>query len=64
MMPVSHQEEVVGVVSDFIDGLGGGFGAGRLKITRQLAVEPGISFNRIELPQGRFTTELVTTRTT
>ena len=45
-------------------GLGGGFGAGRLKITRQLAVEPGISFNRIELPQGRFTTELVTTRTT
>ena len=45
-------------------GLGGGFGGGRLQITSQLAVEPGISFNRIELPQGRFTTELVTTRTT
>ena len=45
-------------------GLAGGFGAGRLAITPQLAVEPGISFNRIDLPQGRFTTELLTTRTT
>ena len=45
-------------------GLGGGFGGGRLQITPQLAVEPGISLNRIELPQGRFTTELVTARTT
>ena len=45
-------------------GLGGGFRGGRLKVTQQLAVEPGISFNRIELPGGRFTTELVTTRTT
>ena len=45
-------------------GMGGGFRGGRLNITPQLAVEPGISFNRIELPQGRFTTELVTTRTT
>ena len=45
-------------------GLGGGFGGGRLQITSQLAVEPGISLNRIELPQGRFTTELVTARTT
>ena len=45
-------------------GLGGGFRGGRLQITPQLAVEPGVSFNRIALPQGRFTTELVTTRTT
>ena len=45
-------------------GFGGGFGGGRLQLTPQLAVEPGISFNRIELPQGSFTTELVTTRTT
>ena len=45
-------------------GFGGGFGGGRLQLTPQLAVEPGISFNRIALPQGSFTTELVTTRTT
>ena len=45
-------------------GLSGGFRGGRLNITPQLAVEPGISFNRIALPQGRFMTELVTTRTT
>ena len=45
-------------------GLGGGFRSGRLQLTPQLAFEPGISFNRVALPQGRFTTELVTTRTT
>ncbi len=43
---------------------GGGFGNGRLELTRQLSVEPGLSFNRIVLPEGRFTTQLVTTRTT
>ena len=45
-------------------GLGGGFGGGRLEVTPQLSVEPGISINRVTLPQGRFTTNLVTTRTT
>ena len=45
-------------------GLGGGFGGGRLEVTPQLSVEPGISLNRVTLPQGRFTTNLVTTRTT
>ncbi len=45
-------------------GFGGGFGGGRLQLTPRLAVGPGISFNRIALPQGSFTTELVTTRTT
>ena len=33
-------------------------------MTPQLSVEPGLSFNRIALPEGRFTTQLVTTRTT
>ena len=37
---------------------------GRLEPTRQLSVEPGVSFNWIDLPEGRFTTELVTARTT
>ena len=46
-------------------GLGGGpFGGGRLELTRKLSVEPGLSLNWIDLPEGRFTTELVTMRTT
>ena len=46
-------------------GLGGsGFGGGRLELTPQLSVEPGLSFNWINLPEGPFTTNLVTTRTT
>ncbi len=45
-------------------GLPGGFRSGRLELTPQLSLEPGISYNRVDLPQGRFTTGLVTTRTT
>ena len=41
-----------------------GFNRGRLELSRQLSIEPGVSFNLIDLPEGRFTTELVTTRTT
>ena len=44
---------------------GGGFrGGSRLELTPQLSVEPGVSLNWIDLPEGRFTTELVTPRTT
>ena len=44
---------------------GGGFrGGSRLELTPQLSVEPGVSLNWIDLPEGRFTTELVTARTT
>ena len=43
---------------------GGGFSGGHLRLTPQLSVEPGLSFNRITLPEGRFTTNVVTTRTT
>ena len=44
-------------------GGGGPFGA-RIELTRQLSFQPGLSFNWIDLPQGSFTTQLVTTRTT
>ena len=37
---------------------------GRLELSRQLSLEPGVSFNWIDLPEGRFTTELITARTT
>ena len=48
-------------------GVGGGFGpagGARIELTQQFSFEPGISFNWIDLPQGSFTTQLVTTRTT
>ena len=41
-----------------------GFSRGRLELTPQLSVEPSVSHNRVDLPEGRFTTNLVTTRTT
>ena len=45
--------------------IGGGFGGGgRIEVSPQFALEPGLSINRIELPQGSFTTQLVTTRAT
>ena len=39
-------------------------GTGRIEVSPQLAVEPSVSVNRIELPFGKFTTTLVTDRTT
>ena len=44
-------------------GGGGAFGT-HVELTRQLSFQPDLSFNWIDLPQGRFTTQLVTTRTT
>ena len=38
--------------------------SGRLELTSQLSVEPGASFNWVDLPNGDFTTELTTARTT
>jgi hypothetical protein len=37
---------------------------GRVKLTPRLALEPGLSFNKVTLPWGNFTTNLVTTRAT
>ena len=45
-------------------GLGGGNQSGRLELAPQLSVEPGVSLNWVDLPQGRFTTQLVTARMT
>ena len=41
-----------------------GYFNGRLGLTPQLSIEPSLSFNWIDLPQGKFTTKLVSTRTT
>ena len=39
-----------------------GYFRGRITLSPQLSLEPSLSFNWIELPQGDFTTELVTAR--
>ena len=41
-----------------------GYFRGRINLSPQLSVEPSLSFNWIELPQGAFKTELLATRTT
>lgn len=41
-----------------------GFRNGRMKITPQLALEPGVSVTWIDLPAGSFTTTLASTRAT
>jgi len=41
-----------------------GYSRGRIEITPQFSIEPSVSINRIELPQGRFTAKLATTRFT
>ena len=41
-----------------------GYSRGRIEVSRQFAVEPSVSLNRISLPQGRFTAKVATTRLT
>ena len=41
-----------------------GFRRGRIEVTRQFSVEPSLSINRIDLPDGRFTAKLVASRFT
>ncbi len=41
-----------------------GYSRGRIEVSRQFAVEPSISWNRITLPQGSFTAQVATTRLT
>ena len=41
-----------------------GLSGGRVEVTHQLSVEPTLSFNWVDLPEGRFTTKLITARTT
>ena len=41
-----------------------GLRQGRIELTPQFSMEPSISYNRVDLPEGSFTTNLFTTRTT
>ena len=41
-----------------------GVNQGRLELTPQFSLEPSYSYNRVDLPEGQFTTHLVRTRTT
>ena len=41
-----------------------GYSRGRIEVTRQFAVEPSVSLNRITLPHGKFTAKVATTRLT
>ena len=41
-----------------------GLTGARLEVTPQLSVEPSVVFNWVDLPQGGFTTQLLTARTT
>jgi hypothetical protein len=41
-----------------------GYSFGRIKINPRVALEPGITFNRVTLPYGDFTTSLVSSRLT
>ena len=41
-----------------------GYSQGLIEVSRQFAVEPSISWNRITLPQGSFTARVATTRLT
>ena len=41
-----------------------GYNSGRVNLTQQLAVEPSLQINRVELPYGDFVSKLVSTRTT
>jgi hypothetical protein len=63
------QRKVSGFITiergEFYDGTRTGIRAerGRLEITPQVLIEPGVTVNRIDLPGGRFTQTLLTTRT-
>ena len=41
-----------------------GFSRGRIGLSPQLSVEPSVEINRVDVPAGRFTTALVTSRAT
>ena len=41
-----------------------GYNRGRIELTPQFSLEPGVSINWVDLPEGQFTTKLVTSRAT
>ena len=46
------------------DKTGIGFSGGRLEVTPQLSIAPSVSVNWVDVPARRFTTKLITARTT
>ena len=64
------QRRVIGTVSyqggEFFDGSirALSYSRGRIEVTRQFSLEPGVSVNFVELPQGDFTASLATARVT
>ena len=58
-----HGDFYGGTKSSLNLGFGSAFSGTRVEITPQLSIEPNLSFNRIDLPVGRFDTTLVSTRT-
>ena len=61
-LSVQHGDFYGGEKTTVNFGFGGFFGGTRIELTPQLSLEPTISLNRIALPQGRFTAQLLTTR--
>jgi hypothetical protein len=41
-----------------------GFQRGRIEVTPQISIQPGVSINRVELKEGSFTARLITSRVT
>ena len=66
MVRRGHEAELAGAGGDLDGEGGGGFGrgGGRIELSPQFALEPGLSINQVKLPQGNFTTQLITTRST
>ena len=63
-LSIQHGSFFSGTKTSVDLGVGGGNRGGRVELTPQLSVEPSVSFNWVDLPEGRFTTQLVTARTT
>ena len=67
---LGQQRRVSGTISyqqgEFFSGriLAIGYRSTRVEVTPQLSLEPGLSINRIDLPQGQFTAKLITSRVT
>ena len=63
-LSIQHGSFFSGTKTSVDLGVGGGNRGGRVELTPQLSVEPSVSFNWVDLPEGRFHGhKLVTART-